>query len=285
MLGPGDRSADGREGLFDKHVLSYHWDDFVPRLEYYDLNDQDIDELPLDRLALEVSPDRRCVGRFDGDSYRPCPRHRRVRSFTVCRECASDWLPVQKCVFEPQCTGDGCDHPEFCGRKHFVYLASYGRLLKVGMTSAGRLKERAIEQGADAVRPLFECSSRQEARMLEKETSARFKIPQDIRIDRIARQWTARPVREEMTNVQVTYLRRIARWRPPLDAEIVFLPDYPVSELPRSPPRVAEPDGPMRGKVLGVKGRFMIFRPEGREESRLLDLRGLEGHYIRLLDR
>jgi hypothetical protein len=61
-----------------------------------------------------------------------------------------------------------------------VYLASFGNLIKVGMTSASRLRERAIEQGRMRC---GRCSNAgpQEARSLEKETSRRFKIPRRFR--------------------------------------------------------------------------------------------------------
>lgn len=267
----------------DKHVLSFHWEDFDPHLVFYDLRARRVDELPLDRLALMVGGDRSCVGRFGVDGYHPCPSGRKVGRFETCQACAAPWIPVLNCVFEPQCDGDLCDHPEFCARRHFVYLASFGNLIKVGMTSAGRLRERAIEQGADAVRPLFECRDRREARTLEKETSMRFKIPQEIRAARVARTWTRRPSEEAMRNVHEHYLERIARWREPLGSDIILLDRYPMRELPRTPPEAVGTEGVHRGEVLGIKGRFMLFRDD-RGRSRLLDLSDLPSRSICVLD-
>jgi hypothetical protein len=268
----------------DKHVLSFHWDGFEPHLICYDRISRKVDELPLHRLALEVGGQRDCVGRFAYDGYRPCPSSRPVGRFETCPTCASPWVPVQGCVFEPQCDGDRCDHPEFCARKHYVYLASFGNLLKVGMTGASRLRERAIEQGADAVRPLFECRNRQEARSLEKEISRRFKVPQNIRAGRIARTLTAPPSRESIDHVHDHYVHRIARWREPLDAEIVFLDQYPLRDRPKSPPEVVSTEGQHRGAVLGIKGRYLLFRDHGSSHSLLLDLSDLPTRSVRLLD-
>jgi hypothetical protein len=268
----------------DRHVLSFHWDEFTPHLIYYNKGRMRVEELPLDHLAWAVGEEKDCVGRFDDDGYHPCPLGRRVKGFSMCKQCMSPWVPIQKCVFEPQCNGDRCDHPEFCGRKHYVYLASFGNLIKVGMTSAGRLRERAIEQGADAVRPLFECRDRKEARTLEKETSKRFKVPQEIRIRKVAQTWTSRPSKESMTNVQEHYLHRIARWREPMSAELMFLDSYPITELPRTAPEVERTGGIHRGEVLGIKGRFMMFRPEGRREVRLLELSDLPARSIMPLE-
>lgn len=271
------------ERSLDKHVLSFHWDDFDPHLVIYDRTARKVDELPLDRLALEVGSERSCVGRFDDKGYRPCPSGRAVGRFETCQACAAPWIPILSCVFEPQCDGDLCDHPEFCARKHVVYLASFGNLLKVGMTSAARLRERAIEQGADAVRPLFECRDRREARTLEKETSRRFKIPQEIRISRVARTWTASPSKDSMANVHEHYLNRIAQWRQPAEAEIMFLDQYPMGTLPRTAPEAVRVEGVHRGEVLGIKGRFMMFRDE-RGRSRLLNLSDLTARCVAVLD-
>jgi len=280
MFERADRLLPSKEGV-TKHVLSYHWKGFRPHLIVYDGEAGEVQELPLDRLSMTVSEEKRCVGRFDDDGYRPCPQRRRVNAFSSCRSCMADRVPMQKCVFEPQCSGDRCGHPEFCGRLHVVYLALYGRLIKVGMTSKGRLMGRAVEQGADAVAPIFDCRDRMEARTLEKEVSSRFKIPQEIRIKKIAGQWTSPPSKDIMGNVYRTYLDRISRWRPALGAELTLLDRYPMSERPSSPPEVEETAGTHIGEVMGVKGRFMIFRKDG--SSRLLELSDLPSRFVELV--
>ncbi len=268
----------------DRHVLSYHWDEFSPHLVFYDKATTRLGELPLDRLAMAVGDEKDCVGRFDHDGYHPCPQGRQVDGFSICKQCMAPWVPVQKCVFEPQCNGERCDNPEFCRRKHYVYLAFFGTLVKVGMTSTIRLRERAIEQGADAVRPLFECRDRREARNLEKETSRRFKIPQEIRIKRIARTWTSRPSQESIGNVHDHYVGRIAKWKAPFDADLIFLDAYPIGEFPRTAPEVIRTGGLHRGDVIGIKGSYMMFRPEKRREVRLLDLSDLPARSVRMLE-
>lgn len=273
--GPSLPDADG----LDRHVLAFYWEGFEPHLLSYDRDAQRVEEVPLDRLELRVGRERWCVGRFEEDRYVPCPAGRKVGRLAACQDCMAPWIPVQSCIFEPQCDGERCGRPEFCQRQHCVYLASFGTLIKVGMTSYGRLMERAIEQGADAVRPLFRCRDRREAREWEKETSRRFKLPQEIRTARVARTWTSAPSREAMRHVQEHYLERIARWRPPMEAELVFLDGYPMRERPRSAPRPAPTPGEHRGEVLGIKGRYMIYR-DGGGTSRLLDLSDLPARNI-----
>lgn len=263
---------------YTHHVLDYRWDGFVPRLEAYDLADRRVEVLPLDVLDMAVSEERRCVGSFS-DGYRPCPSARRVAGFTQCRSCMGDWAPVQRCVFEPQCTGDRCEHRDFCGRRHVVYLAFYGTLVKVGMTSAGRVERRGIEQGADAIAPVLMCRDRQEARALEKEVSRRFKLPQELRVARVAAQWTHPPSRELIANAFATHRRRVAAWREVMDEGLLFLDRYPVRAHPRSPPAPVAAPGRHRGEVMGVKGRYLIFRQTGGGCG-LLDLSDLPSRLV-----
>ncbi|NLI73499.1 MAG: DUF2797 domain-containing protein [Euryarchaeota archaeon] len=260
------------------HVLSYSWDEFIPRLEAYDENLEEIVSLPLDKLNVTISEERRCIGSF-GDKYRPCLSKTSVGRLTQCRECMGDWADIQKCIFEPQCEGDGCEHNYFCNRLHVVYLAVYGTLVKVGMTSASRLIRRGIEQGADAIVPIFSCRDRQEARNLEKETSMKFGILQEIRATKIATQWTHPPSKDVCDNILTHYRNRIASWRSTIDEEITHLENYPIKSYPRTPPKRVGTAGNHVGKVLGVKGRFMLYR-SWRGNSKLLNLNDIPSRTI-----
>lgn len=267
---------------FPLHVLSFYWEDYTPHLEAYRRDRGDVVDMPLDHIRMAVSEERRCVGSYDQGRYAPCPSGRRMKAFAQCRDCMGGWASVQRCVFEPQCTGESCEHRDFCGRRHVVYLAFFGTLVKVGMTSMNRVRQRGIEQGADAIAPVFLCRDRQEARALERETSKRFKIPQEIRIKRIAAQWTHPPSEELIRNLFTSYRGRLAGWREVMDEELVLLNGYPVQELPRSPPEAAPTPGIHAGEVLGVKGRFLIYRLPGGC-GRLLDLSDLPSRSIRPL--
>lgn len=271
-------SAAGRTEGKAFHVLDFSWDGFAPRLEAYDAEAGTAILLPLETLDMTVSEERICIGSFDPE-YRPCPARRPVRRFAQCRSCAGDWAEVQECVFEPQCTGDSCHHGDFCGRRHVVYLAAYGTLVKVGMTSAGRLLRRGIEQGADAIVPVLLCRNRQEARRLEKKTSERLRLPQEIRVNRMAAQWTHPPSKDVIENSLATHRLRVASWHEFVDEEVTHLDGYPVRAHPRSPPSVATTAGHHAGAVLGVKGRYMIYRLPGGE-SRLLDLSDLPSRTV-----
>jgi hypothetical protein len=124
MFERADRLGVEQDVVCSHHFLTYYWNDFTPHLLAYDLQEKKVVEVALDRLAMTVSENKRCVGSFDEEGeYHPCPAHHRVNVFAKCQECISPWVPVQACIFEPRCNGDMCDHPDFCNRLHVVYLA------------------------------------------------------------------------------------------------------------------------------------------------------------------
>jgi len=265
------------EAGFTKHVLSYYWDEFVPHLIYYDYSSGQVDEVDLFNAQLTISAAKRCVGFSDEEGYHPCPAARRVSAFSVCQSCMEPWIPRQGCVFEPQCTGDLCDHPEFCERDHVVYLAFFGTLAKVGMTSRRRLRTRGIEQGADAIAPIFRCVNRMDARALEREVSKRFRINQELRIKKVAAQMTEPPPWERIQSRYTRMVQRINFWRQTLEEPLLCLEGYPVTSRPTQPPSRMETSGTHRGAVLGVKGKYLIYENDG---THLLDLSDVPSRFI-----
>jgi len=196
-----------------------------------------------------------------------------VDAFAQCQECAADALPIQTCLFEPRCHGERCGRPELCSREHFVYLAFHGDVVKVGMTSSRRLTERGIEQGADAIAPIFRCRSRLEARTLEKEASRRFGLVQEVRLGKIMAQWPVEPSRERIQRSYDRALAEIGDWRGTLNEALTFLDGYPIRRLPDFRPQLMDVAGIHRGEVMGIKGRTMVHRRDGRVMA--LDLSAL----------
>ncbi len=263
---------------FSWHVISFYWEGFQPHLIAYDEESETLRELPLfGQLSLEISKERRCVGFEDDEGYHPCPHGRKVASFQACRSCSSSFLPDQRCVFEPKCEGDLCDHPEFCVRDHVVYLAFYGMLMKVGMTSERRLRERAIEQGADAVTPIYRCKGRQQARLLEREVSRRFKINQEFRAKSLLGQLSREVPWKKIEAKYRNTLIRLSMWKEPLNLPLSRLEGYP---LPNRGIQVQleAAEGSHAGKIIGVKGKYLIY--EADERLHALDLSDLPSRYL-----
>jgi hypothetical protein len=90
-----------------------------------------------------------CTGYFSKGEHHQCPTGAAVASGTNCHACRlnDDFF---MCV---KCTGDECinrkQRPSCEESLYFVYLAAFGKLIKVGISHERRLIERLIEQGAD----------------------------------------------------------------------------------------------------------------------------------------
>ena len=261
-----------------KHVIAYCWDDFVPAVLLYDSENNSVEKLDLSYIDFSASKEKTCVGKMEDDEYVPCPQQVKLTKNATCLRCSSPSIPVVECIFEPRCTGERCSSPPFCTRPHVVYLALYSNLIKVGMTSERRFKQRITEQGADAASMIFKCENRLEARKLEKEVSERFKIPQDIKPGILMKQWVSAPSMQQMQNVYSTYLQKISCWRKPLNNELAAFDKYPISVRPKSPPKIVRCEGRHTGEVMGIKGRFLVYSTA--KGARALDLSDLVGRTI-----
>lgn len=251
------------------HIIGYAWRGFEPVVSLYEPESGRILEMKLDSLDMVLSKRKTCVGHFERDGYHPCPQTVEVKSFRQCRKCASEWIPIQECVFEPQCRGERCDC-DFCSKGHIVYAAFIGRSIKVGMTGGGRLETRGIEQGADAIVPLVECESRLDARNMENELAKRLGLTQRMP-QRSALKAIADPA--EKAHVIRNYreiLEKAGNFCYPLGEEISFLDDYPIGSLDNAP-LLASTAGTHRGGVLGLKGKFAIYR-ESNGSTKALNL-------------
>lgn len=261
-----------------KHVIAYYWDNFDPVVLLYDSESNFIERLDLAYIDFSASKEKTCIGRMENGEYIPCPQQVKLTKSSTCLKCSSPSIPVLECVFEPRCAGERCNSPTFCTRPHVVYLALYNNLIKVGMTSEKRFKQRIMEQGADAASVIFACENRLEARKLEKEVSARFKIPQDIKPGILMKQWVSAPSMQQMQNVYSTYLQKINSWRRPLDNDLAVFDNYPITARPKSPPKIVRPEGGHSGEVMGIKGRFLVYSTS--KGARALDLSDLVGRMI-----
>jgi len=250
----------------DKHALSWDWREYQPELLIYDLRSGEVRRTvepfrPGQRLDLTISEVRRCVGSFSDAGYEPCMLRQPVHGqFDQCPMCASAWIPVQNCVFEPECDGAHCcvegheDGGAICAKEHQVYAAFYGDLIKVGMTLSTRLLQRALEQGADAVARLGTYPNRRAARNAENAISRAL----------LATQWVRRAAflkAQSNKRDRDTYQRRLddrlsALEGVPVDpGPVIMLDHYPLSPFDPSAVSFVMVAGRHRGEVLGCKGR------------------------------
>jgi hypothetical protein len=263
------------------HIIGYAWRGFEPVVNLYEPGSGRILEMKLDSLDLILSKKKTCVGRFERNTYHPCPQTAEVKSFSQCRKCASLWIPIQECVFEPRCRGERCDC-DFCSRGHLVYAAFIGTSIKVGMTGGGRLEIRGIEQGADAIVPLVECESRLDARNMENTLAKRLGLTQRIPQRSALKAITAPADKAHVIRKYREILEKAGSFYQPLGEEILFLDDYPIERLDNAP-LLASTAGMHRGELLGLKGKFAIYR-ESNGSTKALNLSDCVARRLRTLE-
>lgn len=281
-----------RRGMiaYDRHAISWEWDSFQPTLVTYDQKAKEVQELtdqfrPGERLDLTISDTRRCVGSFVDGRYEPCKMRNVVSGqFDQCPLCASTWIPVQNCVFEPECDGTNITNDrcvgkggEICAKPTHVYAAFYGDLVKVGMTLSTRFMERAIEQGADAIARLGTYPNRRAARDAENVLSKALHATQWVRKGTFLKAQSSirdRDTYQERLDTLLSTLNGVSADPGPVE----ILDRYPL--LPYDPSRSSfvELAGRHRGDVLGCKGKWLFYRPRD-ERTMMLDMSSVPSRY------
>ena len=283
-----------RRGMmaYDCHALSWRWEDFQPMLSVYALRGKEVQEvaspfLPGERLDLTISEARRCVGSFSGGTYQPCMLRQIVSGqHDQCPQCASTWIPVQNCVFEPECDGTHCVAKGYegrggtiCAKEHHVYAAFYGDLVKVGMTLSSRLMERAVEQGADAVVKLGSYPNRLEARKAENILSNALKATQCVRKTTFVKAQSRKVDEEVYREMLERLLSSVSELAAP--GPLQLLDRYPLTPPDYARTTFAELPGRHRGEVLGCKGKWLFYRLRDGS-ARMLDMSSVPSRYVTL---
>ena len=247
------------EGSLPYHALGFDWHGFEPTLTCVD-HDGNVEEFHLERTDYVISRKRRCVGRFEGDRYLACPSDAEVTRFVQCADCAEEsFIPYQECIFEPKCDGELCD-TDFCRREHILYLAFYDTRAKIGMSSTRRVRTRLIEQGADAYALIGAYPTRRSARTAEKEISSALRVPQAFRQDTLLKGLT-RTLDAEGIEAKYASLSAALESRFGLRPEAIeWLDDYPLDLPLDEAPQLIDTPGRHKGDLLGLKGRWMIYR-------------------------
>ena len=264
----------------EAHVLSLRWSDFTPHLLCSATDDGRVMDLTFEEsLEMEVSNEKSCIGSWNGPDHIPCPTSSRVGRFPRCDSCADEVIPDQRCIFEPRCLGDSClvdgHHGErigFCSRPHFVYLAFYSDRIKIGMTSLDRLRQRCIEQGADAYVPLVHTQNRFDARSREKELARTYSLRQSFSNQELLRMTTSTHDRSEMERNVRALLSAMGMAHDDLAGDLTFLEDYPLTLPLRSVPRETTTPGIHFGKKIGIKGRFLYYESSGLRALNVVDI-------------
>lgn len=251
--------------------------------------------MPVGELGVAMNPllGQRLALRFEGTILCVACGRRTNKSFNqgYCYPCFKNLAACDTCIMSPERCHfhEGtCREPEWglanCMTGHVVYLAN-GTGLKVGITRAGQIPTRWIDQGAMQALPLARTATRQQAGLLEAALKAHVSDrtqwqrllkgnpePMDLaeaRSDLLAR------CEPEIDRLRDTFgLQAIL---PAEDAEMWSF-DYPVLEFPTSVRSLAlEKLGEVEGELLGIKGQYLIL------SSGVINIRKYTGHEVELL--
>ncbi len=292
--------TEGEES-YHYHVVDHSWHGGSPWITVLPLNRKgeflkgagdpiSIDLLNLEEISFRFSGPYICTGRFEEGKYIPCPwSDPPSDTFSQCIRCILQDLPDPACIFEPHCHVEPCGAP-FCQIPHIVYFTAFRSSLKVGMTQQRRMKERAMEQGADGMLPVLLLKDRFSARSYEGAISRMLAIPQMVRsgvkLTNVSKKRDLNIVGESLMNaredLKLFWEELFASSHPStkviegpfeFDPGPILIDDYPLEEpLPSKPKRFKGER--VKGKVLGFKGNYMFFRQGGIWAYRLSEAPG-----------
>lgn len=260
------------EDEFRLHAISYGWDDFEPQLLIHDLDEEEL--LPFnfeERFGFSISRKRGCIGSFIDGQYVPCRDGASVKRFSQCPECAEAIIAVQECLFEPKCDGNQCDSP-ICRREHSVYIAFFGAKPKVGMTLKSRVKKRLIEQGADAYFVADVFPNRIGARKAEQEISKRMRITERPKSLTVLRSLQIPGKRKSIEKIWSGLSESIEGRFGLKTGKLTYLEDYPLEEPLDSVPKPTESWGMHSGRLVGIKGKFLVYESNRLHALNLSDV-------------
>lgn len=292
--------TEGEES-YHYHILGYSWHGGSPRITVLPLHRKgevlkgagdviSFDLKDLEEVSFRFSGPAVCTGRFEDGRYIPCPgSNPPSESFSQCMQCLMEDLPDPTCLFEPHCHIEPCGAP-FCQIPHVVYATAFRGSLKIGMTQYRRMKERAMEQGADGMLPLLLLKDRFSARSYEGAISRMLGLPQMVRsgekLTNVTKKRDLQVVEgtllDAREDLKMFWEELVASSHPsakviegPLefDPGPILIDDYPLEEpLPSKPKRFKGER--VKGKVLGFKGTYMFFRQGGIWAYRLSEAPG-----------
>lgn len=205
-----------------------------------------------------------------------------------CYPCFRRLAECDLCVLSPdRCHFDAgtCRDPEwaagFCMTGHLVYLANSSGV-KVGITRAGQVPTRWIDQGASQALPIVRTRTRQQAGLVEAVLRREVRDTTDWRA---MLKGSAPPVdlaaaRDRLLErcaaefAQLTKRFGVQAMQPIAGAEVVAI-TYPVREYPlRVTAWNLDKTPEVAGRLLGIKGQYLIF------DGGVLNVRKFTGYEV-----
>jgi Protein of unknown function (DUF2797) len=161
---------------------------------------------------------------------------------------------------------------EHCLQEHYVYLALSSEI-KVGVTRKSQIPTRWIDQGAYKIIKLAKTPNRYWAGLIEVELKKHLTDKTN---------WRNMLLNKVLTNISlIEEKKRIATLLPPVLVEyvdnddVVIEPCYPIVSMPYKITSCDLEKEPVRGKLNGIKGQYLIF-----DEGKVINIRKYGGYFV-----
>ncbi len=202
--------------------------------------------------AMEFSAEKYCFGYNDGEKMRPCPmRAGGAKQCPVCaaRDIARMYTRLDYSGFESQ-------YEKFRQQAFSVYLASFGHLVKCGVTRSARLMDRVREQGADYFVEIGKAADAETAYAIETLLQQNFALRNGLTSAQKMKLMNAdSPARITECVSKVKESALIEDYEGEMQVKKL---DYPV------PQKFSEAIQ-LDGEILGCKGQILFFSKSGSD--------------------
>jgi hypothetical protein len=176
------------------------------------------------------------------------------------------------------CNGERCASG-ICRKEHTVYMAFFGENAKIGMTTSTRLEGRGIEQGADAIVPLVRAANRLEGRKAEKGISQLLHVTQFIPRKKAVALLSGSASWNKIEQTYREHLDILSEKYEVLGGPLERLDGYPLKDIGKEKVDLKETVGRHKGKVVGLKGKFLVYRDDAGNVS-AIDMPDLPGRFL-----
>ncbi|MCX6777980.1 MAG: DUF2797 domain-containing protein [Candidatus Micrarchaeota archaeon] len=217
-------------------------------------------------IDFDLSTSRYCIGFSSPFGVFPCPEQKISRG-TQCASCRSKELTCARCTGE--CVVEQ-NFSECMRTPHIVYLASFGGIVKVGVSGKERYPKRWLEQGADCAVVVAESKSGMEARQTESLLAWHFGFKTALTTSMKISLLRETPQKSKLALEAA--VARLAKFPSLEPSEIVDLsPNYPkLNCMPSLTNQLA-------GRVIGAKGNILFLEKDG---LLALNMKGCIGKYV-----
>ncbi len=127
-------------------------------------------------MRVEFGNEKHCIGYNDGTTLHPCPG--KMSGQKQCPACAA--RDILRLYTRLDFRGFGQFYGKFRNQQFSVYLASFGHMVKCGVTCSSRLAERVREQGVDYFSEIAKTDNAEAAYSIEKKVQRNFAIRSGI---------------------------------------------------------------------------------------------------------